>query len=321
MASTCDASGRCTAGADGPVGPHGRPLQMPSGYVDSFVVGACDLESVEHSAVTREMLQKSEVPFLIKGLTADWKAHTRWARDEILQRYADEPFQLHASGNASLGSLLKRVGKYHMGHAVYPQHGCYNDPTRPYSPMLYDAFFEDYHLPSYLGPMVTFQMGVGTGFGIGVPPENHPASWFAVVKGKKRWVLLPPSAGTGKSGGPGTEPPNVMQGDQKCVPKNKPLDALHCDQQEGDVIWVPSYWWHETCGLEDFSIGLGALTYDGCCPEQSEQERRRDTARSCNGERERTAPFKSESYRITDIPACLTGEIKCGTLPDGTHHS
>lgn len=24
-----------------------------------------------------------------------------------------------------------------------------------------------------------------------------------------------------------------------CVPANKPIGALHCDQQEGEVIWVP----------------------------------------------------------------------------------
>lgn len=76
-------------------------------------------------------------------------------------------------------------------------------------------------------------------------------------------MLLPPDAGTSRNGGPGTEPPGVLQrrgGEGLCVPQSKPLDALHCDQREGDVIWVPDYWWHETCGLEDYSIGLGALT-------------------------------------------------------------
>lgn len=115
--------------------------------------------------------------------------------------------------------------------------------------MLFGALRDDYYLPAYLGPMVTFQMGVGSGYGIGVPPENHPSSWFAVIKGKKRWVLRPPDAGTSRSGGPGTEPPGVMQRWRDpsglCMPASKPVDALHCDQAEGDVIWVPDYWWHE----------------------------------------------------------------------------
>jgi len=281
-------------------GSHGNPIQFPSGYFDTFVTGACDLESVDASTVTREMLNQADKPFLIKGLTRDWKAHKAWALDSLLERHGDAPFQLHASGNASLGKLLKNVGKYHMGHAVYPPSGCYSDPWRPYSPMLLGALREDYDLPDYLGPMVTFQMGVGTGFGVGVPPENHPSSWFAMVKGRKRWVLMPPEAGTARSGGPGTEPPHVMQGRERCEPRNKPLTALHCDQQEGDVIWVPSMWWHETCCLEDYSIGLGALTYDDCCP---------------TGEMKTKQRCMRDGYRIDQIPACERGELHCGALP------
>uniref|UniRef100_A0A7S2D5Z6 JmjC domain-containing protein n=1 Tax=Haptolina brevifila TaxID=156173 RepID=A0A7S2D5Z6_9EUKA len=128
-----------------------------------------------------------------------------------------------------------------------------------------------------------------------------------MIKGRKRWVLLPPSAGTGRSGGAGSEPPGAMHNQPGCVPDKKPLDAMHCDQEEGDVIWVPNYWWHETCGLDDYSIGIGALTYDGCCPAASSQVE--------------TSPCYahkgSESYRITHIPSCLRGEMACGTLPDG----
>ena len=252
--------------ADGIYSGHNRPIQQPEGYYDSFVTGACDLQTVDHTEVTREMLTGSKVPFMIKGLTKDWAAHSRWGKKDFLRLYGDEPFQLHAANNASVQKLLKWNGKYHMGHAVYPPKSCYSDPWRPYSPMLLGALRDDYALPSYLGPMTTFQMGVGSGYGIGVPPENHPSSWFAVVKGRKRWVLMPPEAGTSRSGGPGSEPPGVMQryGDELCKPDSKPLTALHCDQEEGDVIWVPDFWWHETCGLDDFSIGLGALTYDTC---------------------------------------------------------
>ena len=257
-------------------GSHGNPIKEPTSFHDDFVPGACDLESVDHNDVTRAMLTKATKPFLIKGMTGNWSAHATWSKEELLKRHADEPFQLHAKNHAALGDLLSINGKYHMGHAVYPPGSCYSDPWRPYSPMLFGALRDDYYLPSYLGPMVTFQMGVGSGYGIGVPPENHPSSWFAMIKGRKRWVLRPPNAGSSRNGAPGTEPPGVMQrwGDSSglCMPENKPTDALHCDQGEGDVIWVPDYWWHETCGLEAFSIGLGALTYDGCCPEKARDE-------------------------------------------------
>ena len=164
--------------AGGAYGTHGNPLKMPDGYFDSFVTGACDLESVDHAEVTREMLMAAKKPFMIKGMTDDWKAHTTWAKDEMLRLHSGEPFQLHANNNASLGDLLAWNGKYHMGHAVYPPTSCYSDPWRPYSPMLRGALKDDYYLPRYLGPMVTFQMGVGSGYGIGVsaPGYSHCSS-------------------------------------------------------------------------------------------------------------------------------------------------
>ena len=299
-------------GGGGMYGTHGNPIKPPEGYQEDWVTGQCDLERVEHAQVTRQMLMDAEKPFIITGMTDGWNAHTTWALDELLKRYGDEPFQLHAHGNATLGDLLAWNGKYHMGHAVYPAGSCYSDPWRPYSPMLLGAFKEDYDLPRYLGPMTTFQMGVGTGYGVGVPPENHPSSWFAMVKGRKRWVLNPPQAGSGRNGGEGSEPAGVMfrhANGEMCVPVNKPLGALHCDQQEGEVIWVPTYWWHETCGLEDFSIGLGALTYDGCCPE-SQLDRKEE----CTSER-----HKGDSYGVHDIPVCVSGERECGGLPFPSH--
>ena len=83
--------------AQGAYGSHGNPIQMPSGYFDTFVTGACDLESVDASTVTREMLNQADKPFLIKGLTRDWKAHKSWALDSLLERHGDVPFQLHAT--------------------------------------------------------------------------------------------------------------------------------------------------------------------------------------------------------------------------------
>lgn len=181
--------------------------------------------------------------------------------------------------------------------------------------MLFGALGADYALASFLSPMSTFQMGMGSGYGIGVPPENHPASWFAAISGRKRWVFNPPETGTGRSGGPGTEPPGVMSrqpdkgaGDdilKRCVPEFKQVGSLMCDQQMGEIFWTPDYWWHETCGLDPWSIGIGGISYDGCC----EDMRRNVPPAGCIG------ADKGRSYGVTDIAGCGT-DIKCGTLPD-----
>ena len=191
------------------VNSHGRPIQQPKAYVEDWEIGVCDLEKIHHSKLTREFILKAKAPFIVVGLTDTWNARNTWAKEELLRLHGKEPYHLHREGNGTLEELLEWKGKYHMGHAVYPPNGCYSDPWRPYSPMLFDAFADDYSVPQYFTPMSTFQMGVGSGYGIGVPPENHPSSWFAAMKGRKRWVMNPPEAGTGRSGGPGSEPPEV----------------------------------------------------------------------------------------------------------------
>jgi len=271
-------------------------------------VGSCELRRVPYEEVTRETLMTATEPLVITGLTTGWSAMRNWKRDEFLRLYGDEPYQLHSHGNDTVGKLLEWQGKYHMGHAVYPPEGCYSDPWRPYSPMLFGALGDDYSLPAYLNPMSTFQMGMGSGPGIGVPPENHPSSWFAAISGRKRWVLNPPSAGTGRSGGYGTEPPEVMgrSGKSLCVPKFKQKGSLMCDQREGDIFWVPDFWWHETCGLDPFSIGIGGITYSGCCEDQ-----RRFGSTDCTTSQHE----KGRSYAIKDIATC-SADLPCGTLPN-----
>jgi hypothetical protein len=295
-------------------GDHGNPIKEPSAYFESFTVGGCELESFDHSQINRSFLSARTVPLIIKGATNNWSAvHGAWSREELLRNHASEPFQLNRDSEGLVEDLLAWEGKYHMGHAVYPPGSCYSDPWRPYSPMMFGALKHDYEVPEYLTPVVTFQMGMGYGYGVGVPPENHPASWFAMVSGRKRWVMMPPDAGSSQNGMPGTEPPGFLEtrhtglGElELCRPVAKPLDALHCDQEEGDIIWVPNFWWHETCGLERWSIGIGGLSYDTCCPEEM-LHREED----CRPGRHQPGA----SYSIRDIPSCASGERYCGTLP------
>ena len=38
---------------------------------------------------------------------------------------------------------------------------------------------------------------------------------------------------------------------------------VHCDQPPGSIMWIPAGWVHETCGLDVYSVGMGALSFDG----------------------------------------------------------
>ena len=68
-----------------------------------------------------------------------------------------------------LGGIRIRIVA--ASRAPYPR--VHNSIKSPHVPRVGDA--ADYAVPEYFTPMSTFQMGVGSGFGIGVPPENQCA--------------------------------------------------------------------------------------------------------------------------------------------------
>jgi hypothetical protein len=276
--------------------PRNASFELPGAYKRD----GCDLWRIDvrQTELTRELLEGAPFPFIIDGLTANWSALEGWRREAILAEHGDAPYHLHSTYSKTLRELLEWEGKYHMGHAVYPKSACYSDPWRPYTPMLFDHLAASYHVPPYFHPMSTFQMGIGSGAGVGVPPENHPSSWFASVIGRKRWLLHPDTE---------LEPEEMMRYSRgrDCKPEGKMESTLECVQNEGEVIWVPSYWWHETCGMDAFSAGIGGITYKGCCADLIESNPEGHDCKQAKFER-------GFSYGIDDIPHCK--EHHCGTL-------
>lgn len=279
--------------------PKNASFTLPGAYKKD----GCDLWRVDvrRTDLSREIVESSPYPFIIDGLSDNWTALEGWERANILREHGKAPFHLHSTYSRSLDELLTVEGQYHMGHAVYPHHACYSDPWRPYSPMLFGELSPSYHIPPYLHPMSTFQMGIGSGVGVGVPPENHPSSWFASVVGRKRWLLHPdserePAEAMGRRPGPGL-----------CEPRKglTSRTTLDCIQQPGEVIWVPNYWWHETCSLDRFSAGIGGITYKGCC---DDLDRNTPPSTDCK----RQSDGHSKMYSVHDIPYCKS-EF-CGTL-------
>lgn len=221
------------------------------------ILNHCNLERVKMADVSRSMLLNAEKPFLIVNATAGWNAHEKWTRENFLSEHGSKAFTVSPKGPVTVAEIMKRP-KYHMGH-VLSSNDCYSEPWRPYTPFL-TSLHADYKPAEAFKPYSTFQIGVGVSNGTGVPPEQHPSSWFAVVAGPKRWAIHPPKM---------KEPPELMNRHRDirniCSASKASEFTLFCTQKEGDVIWLPSYWWHETCNIDDHSIGMGALTYENCC--------------------------------------------------------
>ena len=254
----------------------------------------CDFKTVSINGLTREQLLTAEQPFIINDVIGNWSALEKWTEENFMSNYGDEIFHLHDTYNETVSDLLK-PGAYKMGHVLQKGH-CYADPWRPYSPLLMGKLRDDYFIPEQFLPMGTFQIGIGRGKGVGVPPEDHTSSWFAMVSGTKRWVVHPPSK---------TEPPELMKRPNCNVDVSKKSEnTMICDQREGDILWLPNYWWHETCGIEDYSVGMGALTYEGCeAPPGAHPPKCQP-----NGNEKKV-------YSVQDIEFCTEKEENCLSLP------
>jgi len=90
----------------------------------------------------------------------------------------------------------------------------------------------------------------------GVKPEAHEPSWFVEIKGRKRWVLTPPSQPiTGNA--MRRQPPYG----RCCEPRAEHLaeGARVCDVPLGTLLYIPRGWWHETCSLDEYTIGIGGF--------------------------------------------------------------
>ncbi len=266
-------------------------------YLDEpYTAETCEFDVIDHHSaanLTSEVLYQRERPLLIRNAASSWAALEKWAdANDFVERYGDEDFIVEPDERVSVREVLRHYGKYSFAHVLYPSQVCYARTFRPYGPILI-KLAADYELPSYLKPYSTFQMGLGRGYGSGVPYESHTTAWFVVVAGTKRWVLTPPHEQERKARP--AHPFKQTNEELNCDVLKRTPRTLQCDQKPGDVVLVPRYWWHATCGLDEWSIGIGGLE------PLSEAELRNEHA--CD----------DYLYQISDVEYCSENVSRCPT--------
>lgn len=104
--------------------------------------------------------------------------------------------------------------------------------------------------------------GVATGHGM----HRHKEAWLAQVAGRKVWWTMPPSASEEEVNGDGRpvfpyKALSYEEGSWPCAwllrEELAPPSALRCVQQPGEVVVLPSGWWHMTCSLDRFNVAVG----------------------------------------------------------------
>ena len=78
----------------------------------------------------------------------------------------------------------------------------------------------------------------------------HGESWLGQVSGRRVWWFLPPDT---------TPKPERVDACGYHTGKYKPPpNAMTCIQNPGEIIWFPKDWFHATCALDEWTVGIGA---------------------------------------------------------------
>ncbi|CAE7355766.1 unnamed protein product [Symbiodinium natans] len=112
-------------------------------------------------------------------------------------------------------------------------------------------------------PLRIFAMdGLAAGHGM----HRHKEAWLVSLIGRKVWWAAPPSAEPAESNSEGRPvfPYKAMDREEGGWPcawlldeARAPPGTRRCVQQSGEMVVLPSGWWHMTCSLDELNLAVG----------------------------------------------------------------
>lgn len=215
--------------------------------------------SVEEFVANFEEVNK---PVLLEGCIDNWDALRNWDRDYLVKLCGDDV-------KFSVGPVEMKLKDY-FG---------YSDQVREERPLyLFDPKFAEkvpklgleYEVPVYFREDLFGVLGnerpdyrwiiigpAGSGSSFHVDP-NSTSAWNAVIKGSKKWVLfppdvIPPGVHPSPDGAEVASPVSIIEWFMNFygATKNWKKKPIECICKAGEVIFVPSGWWHLVINLEE----------------------------------------------------------------------
>ena len=198
-------------------------------------------------------------PVLLTGVTRDWPALSRWNFDFFRSSYGSEPVRISRAARpeepefeTTLAGYLDSFGHHAEGRPFYLT----SWPFRERHPELLEDFRipeclpEDLvaRLPDPVRPDLLWLFMGPAGSGIRMHLDvGFSSAWNVQVTGRKRWVLYPPE-----------QTPFLYEGEVDALhpdlahfPRFAEARGLELEVGPGELLFIPSLWWHQTVHLED----------------------------------------------------------------------
>ena len=207
----------------------------------------------------RERFESVNLPVVIRGGCAHWPAMKKWSREWLSEKFGKTKFT---------------VGGYEMALDDFFAVSEARDDTPLY--LFYPKFGEkaselagDYKVPEYFAQDDFFKLlgddrphfrwliiGPERSGSIWHQDPNATSAWNAVVNGRKKWILFPPhvtppGVHPSADGADVSQPVSLVEWFMNFYEDEDVRPRLETVCEPGDVLFVPSGWWHLALNLTE----------------------------------------------------------------------
>ncbi len=219
-----------------------------------------------------EAYVRPERPIVIRGLARGWPAHHRWTEQYFRSRYGSSPMKILATKSGEVRYTQKGLHFSYVTLNEFFDKMAAGDGSIPYLSTTWDQVPEAIRSDVDLPQICQEASWLRCKFWIGAPGtvaplhRDSPQNLYAQLVGRKRFYLMPTSDTrrvypTWESlrilGGVDVEAPDLTK-----YPRFVEASVSYCDLEPGDVLFIPSWWWHQTRAY-DLSMAVNFWWADG----------------------------------------------------------
>jgi len=212
-----------------------------------------------------EEYEKPGKPVIITDAIGAWSAMKNWTSEQLLKDYGDVKFRTGGGFRITLNNYFNYLKTQQEAVPLYlfDQNFAYNA-----KPMLSDYNIPDYFAEDLFKLVGEIERPPYRWILVGPPRSGAPfhidprgtSAWNAVIRGTKRWALYPPHVqpqGVGPDDSEYYDAPYPIKWYTEYYPflkkEEMPLECLH---GEGEVLFIPSGWWHQVYNLDNLTIAV-----------------------------------------------------------------